>query len=663
VSVRLWPLLLLCCVLAAACDRQDEQPESHLSKGYELLKTDPEQALGQFRQVEPKNHPSALYGIGLAHEGLRQFDQAAAALQQAKAAAPEQTGPRIAWARVQLLRGRIAEAHRELGAVLDQTPGDLQAVLLFCVSAMTKPQRVQALAKLRDWPGRRPAETKAAALPAEYLLALAAFESYAGNAAQAKARHQQGKAAQLSAPSGALALAKLSRGLHKPQLAIALVRKLASAKRGPAMLHEIAELAFALNHLPAVKMAIDQFPIYPEQPLTLLLTGRYQLAIRDASGAVESLSRGLKRLPKNDTANRDRGEYLLGKALLSVGRPQEAKQVLKKLLERNPKQLATALALSATELRLGETGAAVERLKRLQRQHPKSVKVLERLGLTQLKARDYAAAEQSFRKLARLAPKDNRPPRLVARALAAQGKSAEVTRELEQAADRKPLEISSVRVLVGHYLKRQQPQEALAAIQRRIKSAPDPAAMQLLLAATYEKLGRKRQLRKTLVELTRSAPENATAWTALARLEQLEGKPAAALAALERLVKLTPDSPGAHARLAAHHARNGKPTEAARHYEELLGLAGDDFIALNNAAMLYADELEQPERAIELAERARKLAPRHPAVADTLGWALLRPRCWSARAATLARPKRASTTPPRCSERGSGSRPGVSCRS
>ena len=57
-------------------------------------------------------------------------------------------------------------------------------------------------------------------------------------------------------------------------------------------------------------------------------------------------------------------------------------------------------------------------------------------------------------------------------------------------------------------------------------------------------------------------------------------------------------------------------------YEKLLALRPDSVMVLNNLAVLYSERLNRADRAYELAQKARTLAPGDGSVADTLGWIL-----------------------------------------
>ena len=57
-------------------------------------------------------------------------------------------------------------------------------------------------------------------------------------------------------------------------------------------------------------------------------------------------------------------------------------------------------------------------------------------------------------------------------------------------------------------------------------------------------------------------------------------------------------------------------------YEKLLAVNGDSVLGLNNLAYLYAERINDLNKAYELAQKARNLKPGDGIVADTLGWIL-----------------------------------------
>ncbi|MEE8116805.1 MAG: tetratricopeptide repeat protein, partial [Gemmatimonadales bacterium] len=79
-----------------------------------------------------------------------------------------------------------------------------------------------------------------------------------------------------------------------------------------------------------------------------------------------------------------------------------------------------------------------------------------------------------------------------------------------------------------------------------------------------------------------------------------------------------------------YHVGLGNYREAANSFEAVITLAAADpnvpehTLALNNAAFLYVEYLDDPEQAAVYAQRAAAVSPGDPSILDTLGWALCR---------------------------------------
>jgi Flp pilus assembly protein TadD len=74
--------------------------------------------------------------------------------------------------------------------------------------------------------------------------------------------------------------------------------------------------------------------------------------------------------------------------------------------------------------------------------------------------------------------------------------------------------------------------------------------------------------------------------------------------------------------LALIYERMNDFPKAREAYEKLLTVKPDSPHALNNLAYVYAERLDQPDKAYDLAQKARALQPADAAIADTLGWIL-----------------------------------------
>jgi Flp pilus assembly protein TadD len=95
-----------------------------------------------------------------------------------------------------------------------------------------------------------------------------------------------------------------------------------------------------------------------------------------------------------------------------------------------------------------------------------------------------------------------------------------------------------------------------------------------------------------------------------------------AIAQIESLLSKSPYNPRALMVSALLYERMNEFAKAKEAYEKLLSTKPDFPPVLNNLAYLYAERLEQLDKAYDLAQKARALQPGDAAIADTLGWIL-----------------------------------------
>lgn len=119
-------------------------------------------------------------------------------------------------------------------------------------------------------------------------------------------------------------------------------------------------------------------------------------------------------------------------------------------------------------------------------------------------------------------------------------------------------------------------------------------------------------------------PRHVDAWRALAAAaHEIRGDPAM-LAVLKDAVRANPDDPRLLYDLGASAYSEGRIAEAEATFRRILERSAEHAPALNDLALLLADEKRALPEARELAERAHALAPRDPVVNDTRAWVMLR---------------------------------------
>src|SRR5437899_5025686 len=107
-----------------------------------------------------------------------------------------------------------------------------------------------------------------------------------------------------------------------------------------------------------------------------------------------------------------------------------------------------------------------------------------------------------------------------------------------------------------------------------------------------------------------------------------------ALAKLNESLKVNPRNLSAHMLVGVVYESKGDIVKAQQAYEKVLTLNPRFAPAANNLAYLYSEHGGDKEKALELAQRAKELAPEDPYISDTLGW-LLYKRAVYQRAVTL----------------------------
>jgi tetratricopeptide (TPR) repeat protein len=127
---------------------------------------------------------------------------------------------------------------------------------------------------------------------------------------------------------------------------------------------------------------------------------------------------------------------------------------------------------------------------------------------------------------------------------------------------------------------------------------------------------------KALLRVLEIDPKNSAAYALMAESFRARKADPAVAGSVERFVAQRPADEAA-AIIGAEFFVAAKNYARAREiYERHLESKPEAAAALNNLANLCSEHLNQPERALELARKARQLGPWSPIVADTLGWIL-----------------------------------------
>lgn len=175
-----------------------------------------------------------------------------------------------------------------------------------------------------------------------------------------------------------------------------------------------------------------------------------------------------------------------------------------------------------------------------------------------------------------------------------------------------------------YYLAQKNTAQALEVAQKLRSMNTRSGDYALPLAEIQEMAGQADAAKATLTNVLRDDPANPRVLTSLANIESRANNTAAALALLDKGITAGMDPAYGNALKGVLLQQKGDLKGAQELYEKALRFQERQALALNNLAMIYADQAGQATKALELAVKAYTLESNSASVMDTLGYALLK---------------------------------------
>ncbi|MBN2192620.1 MAG: tetratricopeptide repeat protein [Polyangiaceae bacterium] len=575
---------LLVCLGVAAC-KKGPPPDPHFLEGVRLVESDPQRALTELAQAREPEAGRVLLAKGLAYEGLREYVEAEAQLERAVKLVNE-PGSWIPLARVRLMLGKLEGAREVVDRMAPKVPADLGTLLLEAVLANDEKRARAALSHLNGWPEAARTDAGPPSVPAEFHYARAGLLHRLRDPAAAQAEKAAAERAKFTEDSAAVALATLAARAGQRDLALSVLARVAATSHDQVVLRQSAVLSHALGAHALTGKALAVLPVAADDSALLALRAEHQY-MTGAAEATLALRRAVQAVKDPHASEYTRLELMLADALLRQGKRDQARAELERLSKLNPKSLETQLALSRIDLIEGKVAEAIARLAPLARPGAPAA-AYEVLAAAELEAEKPDAARGHLEEALRLSPQNHR----------------------------------TLSTLVSLYLRTGKREDAVSRLRAAIQRDPKQAATWLLLADVHRDLGKPELAETVIREALGTLPHSVQLWSVLAHSQIRRQAEKEALDTLRQAEQHNPNEVLISAEIAALLTKMGQSKEAITYYERVLKVAEGDVITLNNTAMLYADRIGNPAKAVELAEKAHRLAPASPAVTDTLGWAL-----------------------------------------
>ncbi len=566
--------------------------------------------------------------------------------------------------------GETENAEKNLNRVINAFPGNAYARSLLASTYLTKGQTDLALETLKP--------VLQVEKPDERILALTGQAYLAkGDVAHAtemfeKARIANPNSAKIRTRLGA---ARLAQGNN--ELAIADLE----AASAMDVKENSADMVLILNYLQHKNFdkALAAIAVLekkqPDSPVPMNLRGGIFLAKGDIKAARADFERALAKqadyLPaaqnlvqldlreKNVAAARKRYEAVLAKDKQNIGAMLGLAQLA--AIEKNEKEYGDWLGKASSAkpdaiepralladfyLKQKRPQDALRIASEAQSANPDNPRALELLARVQFAVGDKESGLKSYQKLAQQNP-DSAPVQYgLGLAEAAVEHLDKAGAALRKALQLKPSYAEAAATLVAVEVRQQHAEEALKIAREFQRVNPKLIAGFVLESDVFAQQGKFDPAIQLLQKAQSLQPQSEVAMR-IHKLQMAAKRPAEADAYLRRWLTAQPNDMAARTYFAESSLARKQNKVAIEQYELILKAYPDNVLILNNLAATY--QQEKDARALPTAERAYKLKPDVPQIADTLGWILV-DQGQTARAVEILR--KAATAAPKSGEIG-----------
>jgi tetratricopeptide (TPR) repeat protein len=428
-----------------------------------------------------------------------------------------------------------------------------------------------------------------------------------------------------------------------PEGRTVLLQGLIAARADRAEIEEAAERA--LEVAPAFG------PARVVRAMSLLEQGRKELLAGDSSLAAGQLDQAAKLVPGASGP-----VFYRGVALLGAGDPASVERDVALLRAADDGAVAADFLEGLLRLSQGRLDPAEECFQRVLAGEPEHRDAMAALGLIHLRNEHFEAARTQAEALFALEPGSTRALRLMAAALAFEGKLDRAEAVLRKALEIDPGDVGASLLLARCLFTAKKHEEAVAVSRRLVAERPDTGAAHANLVAALRLSGDTAGALKAAEEAGKREEFRSLSHVLKANVLKADGKPAEALSELRAAVRIDPENVAAlellaqaaikagdldegrrvlerAARLVPGNVRVrmslgilaqtlGREGEAKAWYEEVLRLHPDTAPAANNLSYLLAANFATSGRAVDLARRAVAAEPENAEYRDTLAVAL-----------------------------------------
>ena len=542
---------------------------------------------------------------------------------------PKNAQNRIRLARCYAAIGRFADATKEALKVLEQVPNSGDAIITLTEAARSKEDIEAAQEQLQKFPKKN---------DVSFYLALANLSIHKGDVAAATEAVRQALAADPNSSAAHMAMGDLylfqkdqkqASEEYKKAADLAPVRSVErlkyaafiSATGGTEETRRVATemTKQAPDYLPgwillaelaskdkkydeALSLLENVFSREPEYVDGRRLQSDILLAKGETKKAVEVLERVDQAHPGSPLV-----KYQLARAYLSNNEINQARSALDQAISANPNYTDAILLLAEVNLRSGHADMVIKPMTDLLRKTPELRNAALFLATAYGALDRFDDATVVLQEQAKLAPQDPQIQAALGLTFRQAKRNDEARQAFEKAAQLAPDNLAIVDQLVELDLLDKRFDAARQRVKRQFQKTPDAPAAHFfegkILAAEGKWDSAEAELQKTL----QLDPNFSSAYDLLVQTYLAANKLPQAVSQLQAELSKNPNNASALMTLALVYERMQDYPKARDAYEKLLSINPDFVVALNNLACLYTEQLNNLDKAYELARKARDL--------------------------------------------------------
>lgn len=571
--------LVVLLLLLAGCASPEQKVQKYYDRGADrYAQGDYVNARLEFKnalQIDPDHAPSwHLMGMSALKNGNVQ--QAFRELGHAALLDPENTATQLELGKIYLAGRRTAEALERAELVLAGDASNPDGLLLKAAALLMEGRSKEARVILEALPVR------GVTRPDVYLL-LSRAHGTGGDDAEAVLR--EGIERNPRHVTLHITLARLLVERGRPAEAVALMETVVALEPEQAgHRFNLASLYWDQGQRNKAETVLQQVvDAQPHDEDIILARAAFYHAKNESARERAVLERAVGENPQSLRLHRALSDLCVGE-----GRIAEARTLLEQALtlEQDPAHaevIRTRNALALLLLETGKVGEAASRADEILAVSPGNVDAHLIKGRVHLLRQEHAAAVTEFRTVVHERPGIERAHLLLA--------------EAHQAGGETGLALDTLRTAHTRF--------------------PESRAVTLALCRCCLTTGNLAEAEKQLAGLDENAPE---VIVERVRLCLLQGRDAEARRLVRAALQARPDNAALYLALGNVYLRQKQASPAASLYAQVLKYHPHHWVAANNLAFLLCEHGGDLDKALELAELARREHPGDPMVLDTLGW-------------------------------------------